>query len=910
MSGYSGGGGGYPPPRPPPYGNNSYGGDNRPKFPPFPPPAGNFPPFPPTAGFNGGPPPPPPTFHNPSPYDEYNPNGPALPPPPGQYPYDAPRKSLDQDVYDPYQSAYDPGAPQIRSSAPPPQPSYSAPKHSLPSSHSLAPPSHRPAQRLGEAHDLPLLTPATTAKIGTYTATVHELPPSHLPITKYVAVNPNDAVDIHRAICQTGMMPSVWYSDGSNRAGEGWAAGVEWIIDSGMSGAKLRACVGPTDALGTELGGIIKAVEGFADQLKQSIRTQKPMSHEFVLFTNSPAAIVSIDTSSRPESIKFCALWREICSDFLKAHMTIAYLPKKSEVEGLTLAEKISTVAALNSYQRRRKERTIDEVYNRPGGGEPAPGGSTEAGPWQRGDADPSRRKSPFNRPKPLPPAPTPPPAAQSPPPPQAAAEAEPEDEGIQPRAGALCVTNFPDDVSAKDLGILFAQFGEILSVDIFSIPPVKPRFAFVAYDDPVTSGTAAVAALHRRPIRLDTPFALENAPDLAIWKGFSGVLTVVESDADRLVPLSVAQDLPDLPDYAIGGRRANERSKSDANRKRERPVEERADIKPFSSPPASSVSTPSPKKRRRSDVRSDVAESTPIEQSLPSHDSHPTTQPSDGADASSRAIAAANADHAPATTPPAPQGNRLLNSHLPHALPPTPLTGQRDQEAAFAPKPSPTETAAVAAAAPAAATDEGPLSNSASEPQEFPIKLSKKTVEAQINLVKNVFVKHDQTNWIAHTCLIATDLDHSRRQLQADLYATDEAVITGGDLEKTLFGRGLTSARIDTCVKKVLKVLDGIAMEDEIENGGPGTDAASEAAPVASERELAELAELLAPLPEQTREAMTAGGKVLEYLYRGKEAQEKKRLDVERRVNVLEGMVKKGEQVSAVVRYLLTEVK
>lgn len=449
MSGYNGGGGGYPP-RPPPYGNNSYG-DNRPKFPPFPPPAGNFPPFPPSGGFSGGPPPPPPTlptFHNHSPYDEYNPSGPALPPPPSSYPYDQPRKSLDQDVYDPYQSAYDPGAPQIRSSAPS-QPSYSAPKHALPA-HPLPPPPHRPAPRVGsvgggsgDAHDLPVLTPATTVNIGSYTATVHELPPSHLPITKYVAYNPNDAIDIHRAICQTGMTPSVWYSDGSNRGGEGWAAGVEWVIDSGMSGAKLRTCVGMTDSLGTELGGIIKAVEGFAEQLKSSIRTQKPMSHEFVLFTNSPAAIVSIDTSSRPESIKFCALWRELCSDFLKAHMTIAYLPKNSEVEGLTLAEKISTVAASNSFLRRRKERTIDEIYNRPGGGEPAPGGSTEAGPWQRGDADPSRYKSPFNRPKPLPsPAPTLPPAILSPAPPAAAEpEPEPEDEGIQPRAGALCVT-------------------------------------------------------------------------------------------------------------------------------------------------------------------------------------------------------------------------------------------------------------------------------------------------------------------------------------------------------------------------------------------------------------------------------------------------------------------------------------
>jgi hypothetical protein len=42
--------------------------------------------------------------------------------------------------------------------------------------------------------------------------------------------------------------------------------------------------------------------------------------------------------------------------------------------------------------------------------------------------------------------------------------------------------------------------------------------------------------------------------------------------------------------------------------------------------------------------------------------------------------------------------------------------------------------------------------------------------------------------------------------------------------------------------------------------------------------------------------------------LIRGKEAQEKKRLDVERRVKVLEGMVKIGEAVSKVVSFLLQE--
>lgn len=88
------------------------------------------------------------------------------------------------------------------------------------------------------------------------------------------------------------------------------------------------------------------------------------------------------------------------------------------------------------------------------------------------------------------------------------------------------------------------------VSVDIFSLPPVKPRFAFVAYADRVHCAQA-IQHLHQRPIDLNTPFARENAEDLEIWKGWNGTLTVVESDGERLVPLSVAGDFPDLPPYA-----------------------------------------------------------------------------------------------------------------------------------------------------------------------------------------------------------------------------------------------------------------------------------------------------------------------------------------------------------------------
>lgn len=194
-----------------------------------------------------------------------------------------------------------------------------------------------------------------------------------------------------------------------------------------------------------------------------------------------------------------------------------------------------------------------------------------------------------------------------------------------------------------------------------------------------------------------------------------------------------------------------------------------------------------------------------------------------------------------------------------------------------------------------------GKAALTASDP-EGPVKISGKTLQAQIDLVQNVFVKHDRDNWIAHTCLIATDLDQVRRQLQADLYATDEAALTAKDLQSNLSSRGFTIVRMDAFVSKVLKVLDGIAAEDEVENGGPVPSKDFDASALE-----AELARVLRDYPPQTREAMASAATVLEYLNRGKDAQEAKRLDVERRVGVLEGMVQKGEQVTGVVRFLLS---
>lgn len=185
----------------------------------------------------------------------------------------------------------------------------------------------------------------------------------------------------------------------------------------------------------------------------------------------------------------------------------------------------------------------------------------------------------------------------------------------------------------------------------------------------------------------------------------------------------------------------------------------------------------------------------------------------------------------------------------------------------------------------------------------ESPLQLSARTLHAQLNLVQKVFVKHDTSNWIAHSCLIATDLDQARRQLQDDLYATDDASLTSRDVERTLATRGYTGQRIDAFVAKVLKVLDGIALADELEQGGRAPPVEEDLTALA-----AELEEALKTYPTQTRDAMAAAAVVLEYLHRAKDEQEKKRLEVERRVGVLQGLDKIGEQVSQVVRFLLTD--
>ena len=245
---------------------------------------------------------------------------------------------------------------------------------------------------------------------------------------------------------------------------------------------------------------------------------------------------------------------------------------------------------------------------------------------------------------------------------------------------------------------------------------------------------------------------------------------------------------------------------------------------------------------------------------------------------------------------PPQPTSQLRISS----ILPPTPDTAERHMALAEMNK-SPPRQLSLELSQPASRR---PLTNSASEPQEYPIKVGVKTLRTQIELVRTSFGKVDVNNWIAHACFIASDLDQARRLLKDDLYATDEAFLTGRDLEQILAARGFTPQRVDTFINKVLNVLDGIAMADEVDDA----EGASKNDSILMLE--ADLVSVLEKYPDQTKEAVASAATVTEYLVRGKEAQERKRLEVERRVKVLEGMVRIGEVVGGVVRFLLSEDK
>lgn len=229
---------------------------------------------------------------------------------------------------------------------------------------------------------------------------IHQLPSSHLPLVKYVATSKSEAVALHRRLLSRANA-SFWYTDGSLRGGECWSAAIEWKMPHGTSGKKMRECIGEGDALDAELGGLRKATQAFLEDLPN--RFSEPP--ELIIFSDSQAAIVSLDTSTRPESRKFCELYEGVLQRFPSTRITLVWIPGHHGIEGNELADKIAVVGATNSYLKRKKQGSLNYIYRAGPDSETLPGASTQPGTWQTGSADP---RAPTFKPEPVPPPPPP----------------------------------------------------------------------------------------------------------------------------------------------------------------------------------------------------------------------------------------------------------------------------------------------------------------------------------------------------------------------------------------------------------------------------------------------------------------------------------------------------------------------
>lgn len=229
---------------------------------------------------------------------------------------------------------------------------------------------------------------------------IHQLPSSHLPLVKYVATSKSEAVALHKRLLARASA-SIWYTDGSLRGGECWSAAIEWKTELSTSGKKMRECVGEGDALDAELGGMRKAVQAFIEDLP----TRYDDPPELIIFSDSQAAIVSLDTSTRPESRKFCELYEGILQRFPSTRITLVWIPGHYGIEGNELADKIAVVGATNSYLKRKKQGSLNYIYRAGPDSETLPGASSQPGAWQKGSADP---RAPEFKPAPVPPIPSP----------------------------------------------------------------------------------------------------------------------------------------------------------------------------------------------------------------------------------------------------------------------------------------------------------------------------------------------------------------------------------------------------------------------------------------------------------------------------------------------------------------------
>ena len=105
----------------------------------------------------------------------------------------------------------------------------------------------------------------------------------------------------------------------------------------------------------------------------------------------------------------------------------------------------------------------------------------------------------------------------------------------------------------------MFAQFGDLVSVDIYHTDPRHPRFAYVQYQT-MESGQTAIDTLHQKAIDFGTEYAIENKDDLSGWAGWQGGMTVVRNEQGRFIPTAVQELFPDVATWMVGGDKKRER--------------------------------------------------------------------------------------------------------------------------------------------------------------------------------------------------------------------------------------------------------------------------------------------------------------------------------------------------------------
>jgi hypothetical protein len=106
--------------------------------------------------------------------------------------------------------------------------------------------------------------------------------------------------------------------------------------------------------------------------------------------------------------------------------------------------------------------------------------------------------------------------------------------------------------------------------VDIYHTDPNHPRFAYVQYTT-LDSGAAAIDALHDKPIDFASPYAKENADDLADWAGWQGSMKVVRNGEGRFIPGPVEELFPGIAPWMVGKKTEVPAKEPDVGAKRSR---------------------------------------------------------------------------------------------------------------------------------------------------------------------------------------------------------------------------------------------------------------------------------------------------------------------------------------------------